>query len=53
MDYPLMKTVIKSKKNKKRFKFYQDHQFKENFEKWVFIDEIHFGLKMSEKRDGL
>ena len=53
MDYPLMKTVIKSINNKTRLKFCQDHQYKTNFDKWVFTDQTHFWLKIPEKRDGL
>ena len=53
MNYILMKTVIKSRNNKQLLKFSQDHQYKANFEKWVFTDESNFWFKIQEKRDGL
>ena len=51
MDYPLMKTVFKSRTNKKAFEILSIHQYKLNFEKWVFTDETSFWLKNAgEKR---
>ena len=48
-----MKTVIKSRNNKKEFEILSRHQYKANFDKWIFTDETHFWVKMLEKRDGL
>ena len=50
---PLWKPLLNPEIIKKRLKFCQDHQYKANFETWVLMMKLIFGLKMSEKRDGL
>ena len=48
---PLWKPLLNPEIIKKRLKFCQDHQYKANFERWVFTDETHFWLKNAgEKR---
>ena len=44
---PLWKPLLNPEIIKKRLKFCQDHQYKANFERWVFTDETHFWLKNS------